>query len=252
MIAALETLTFDEVLRGMQEAFKLNLVPAKSQLGHTRMLDVLTSYLIIEIFEGDSVDAEQHQLDKENIRELYPHWDTTMTFVLDVVENDGYAHQAITNPFQEQMFSFEDVSRIAQRITEQFGPWSSHECHEIKDSLVNLDIHGTGRVKLSDFYASSKDGQWQFREASDYLRQLGALDESATQLGPQVIIANYIQGLANCITSTRYYSVCCQSECNEVYQHLEAVLPSSSDATWSANHIAGAVEGIFDQNISTS
>lgn len=158
--------------------------------------------------------------------------------------------QPLTNPFLEHTFSFEDASRIAQRITEQFGPWSNHECHEIKDSLVELDVHGTGRVKLSDFYASSKDGHWQFREASDYLRQLGALDESASELGPQVIIPNYIQGMSNCITSTPYYSVCCQNECNEVYQHLEAALPASTDATWAMDHIAGAVEGISDQSIS--
>lgn len=150
------------------------------------------------------------------------------------------------------MYSFEDTSRIAQRITEQFGPWSAHECHEIKDSLMQLDVHGTGRVKLSEFYASSKDGRWQFREASDYLRQLGALDESSNQLGPQVMIANYIQGLSNCITSTPYYSVCCQNECNEVYQHLEEALPESKDASWSMDHIAGAIEGTFDQNISAA
>lgn len=252
MIAALETLTFDEVLRGMQKAFELNSISTKSQFSHKMLVDVVTSYLIIEMLEGDSGDAKQHKADKDNILELYPHWETTMTFLLDVVENDGYVRQPRSNPFRAQMFSFEDTSRIAQRITEQFGPWSSHECHEIKDSLVEMDIHGTGRVKLSEFYASSKDGRWQFREASEYLRQLGALDESSPQLGPLVIIPNYVQGLSNCITSTPYYSVCCQNECNEVYQHLEMALPVSSDGTWSMDHIAGAVEGISDQNISAS
>merc|ERR1719335_820280 len=99
-----------------------------------------------------------------------------MTFVLDTAENDGFRRKAVANPFQVRTFSFEDTSRIAQRITEQFGPWSSHECREIKDNLVVLDVHGTGRVKLSEFYSSSKDGHWQFRESSEYLRQLGALD----------------------------------------------------------------------------
>jgi hypothetical protein len=252
MIAALETLTFDEVLRGMQVAFGLNSFSTTEMLSHESLVDVLTSYLIVEMLEGDSGDAKQHKMDKENIQELYPHWETTLAFVLDEVENDGYAHKSITNPFSLHSFTFEDASRIAQRITELFGPWSSHECHEIKDSLVEMDVHGTGRVKLSDFYASSKDGRWQFREASDYLRQLGALDESSELLGPQVLIPNYIQGLSNCITSTPFYSVCCQSECNEVYQHLEAVLPPALEAAWSVDHIVGAVEGMFNANISSS
>jgi hypothetical protein len=252
MIAALETLTFDEVLRGLQVAYGLNSVLTTSQMSHTELLNIITSYFIVEMLEGDSGDAAQHKSDKENILELYPHWSVTKTFALDLIENDGFERKSVTNPFQEMTYSFEDTARIAQRITEQFGPWSSHECHEIKDNLAEMDVHGTGRVKLSEFYASSKDGRWQFREASEYLRQLGALDESSNELGPQVIISNYIQGLSNCITSTPYYSVCCLNECNEVYQHLEESLPDSKDATWSMNHIAGAIEGTFDQNITAS
>lgn len=252
MIAALEMLTFDEVIRGMQVAFGLNSLSPTGILSHDELIDVLSSYLIVEMLEGDSGDAQQHKSDKVNIRTLYPHWDTTYVFLLDVAENDRYSRHSRMNPFQVDKFTFEDAARIAQGVTEQFGPFSGHECHQIKDSLVEMDIHGTGRVKLSDFYASSKDGKWQYREASEYLRQLGALDESSTKLGPQVIIPNYIQGLSNCITSTPYYSVCCQSECDEVYQYLEAGLPPSHDATWSADHIAGAVEGLWEQNISAA
>jgi hypothetical protein len=251
MIAALEMLTFDEVLRGMQVAFQLNSLPVTGSLNYDELIEALTSYLIVEMLEGDAGNAQQHKSDKSNIRSLYPHWDTTYLFIVDVAENDRYARNAVMNPFKVSKFTFEDAARIAQGVTEQFGPFSSHECHQIKDSLVQMDVHGTGRVKLSDFYASSKDGKWQYREASEYLRQLGALDESSANLGPQVIIPNYIQGLSNCITSTPYYSVCCLSECNEVYQHLEAALPPSFDATWSVDHIAGAVEGIWDQNISS-
>jgi hypothetical protein len=91
-----------------------------------------------------------------------------------------------------------------------------------------MDPHGTGRVKLSEFYGKSENGAWQFREASEYLRQLGALDESSTLQGPQVIIPNYVSGMSNCITSAPYYSICCLNECDRVFQHLEAAIPSSA------------------------
>merc|ERR1719214_212050 len=74
MIAALETLTFDEVLRGMQTAFELNSLSTEAKLSHPELINVLTSYLIIEMLEGDSGNAKQHQMDKDNILELYPHW----------------------------------------------------------------------------------------------------------------------------------------------------------------------------------
>merc|ERR1719161_2264924 len=94
-----------------------------------------------------------------------------------------------------------------------------------------MDPHRTGRVKLSEFYGKSENGAWQFREASNYLRQLGALDESSTLQGPQVIIANYISGMSNCISSAAYYSVCCANDCDKVYQHLEKDLTSPSATT---------------------
>merc|ERR1719281_2443594 len=84
-----------------------------------------------------------------------------------------------------------------------------------------MDQFGTGRVKLSEFYGKSENGGWQFLESVDYLRSLGAIDESSTLQGPQVIIPNYVSGMSNCITSAAYYSVCCVNECDKIYQHLE-------------------------------
>jgi len=128
-------------------------------------------------------------------------------------------------------------------VSEDFGSWSNHECHEIKDSLVNMDVHNTGRVKLSQFYGKSQNGGWQFREASGYLRELGALDESSTLQGPQVIIPNYVAGMSNCITSAPYYSICCLNQCDTVFQHLESAIPA---ALASPAEIVRAVESMPD------
>merc|ERR1719161_290207 len=88
--------------------------------------------------------------------------------------------------------------------------------------LMEMDVHGTGRVKMSDFYTYSKDGLWQFLEPSEQLRQSGVLDESSMWLGPQVMIPNYINAMSNCITSSPYYSICCLNECDLVFQQLES------------------------------
>merc|ERR1719473_36095 len=94
----------------------------------------------------------------------------------------------------------------------------------MKDMLMEMDVHGTGRVKMSDFYGHNRDGAWQFRESSAQLRQGGVLDESSTWLGPQVMIANYITSMSNCATSQPYYQICCLNECDLVFQHLESHL----------------------------
>merc|ERR1719261_1322957 len=88
--------------------------------------------------------------------------------------------------------------------------------------MMEMDPLATGRVKLANFYQYSKDGAWQFLEPSAQLRLQGALDESSTWLGPQVMIANYLTSMSNCITSAPYYSICCLNECDHVFQRLES------------------------------
>merc|ERR1719326_2655984 len=112
-----------------------------------------------------------------------------------------------------------------------------------------MDLHNTGRVKLADFYRYSKNGAWQFLEPSEQLRRLGALDESSSWLGPQVMIPNYITSMSNCITSAPYYSICCLNECDHVFQQLEARI-AAPRAT--AQEIINALEvGLYAANVST-
>jgi hypothetical protein len=241
MVAALERLAFDEVVKIAEQAFSLNSQPFTEQMNRTQLMEVLSSYLILEMLEGTD-DKDQHVTDKQNIRERYPNWDTTYQFLVDVASSDIFGRRNIVNPFREaETFTFEDASRMAEQISEQFGPWSNHECHEMRDMLTKYDVHQTGRVKISEFYRSTVEGAWQFLEPTQFLRQNGALDESSKVLGPQVIIANYIAGMSNCITSAPYYSICCLNDCDQVFRHIEEVIQSSTAST---SQIIQAVDGM--------
>jgi len=250
MVAAIERLAFDDVVRSVESCFWLNDKSIMDALSHAEMMDVLSSYLITNMFGGNS-DKERHLLDKKHINLRYPHWQTTFLFLIDIAGSDTFQRYSSANPFVDgQKFFFHDLIRMAERISEEFGPWSDHECHDMKDLLVQRDVHGSGRVKLADFYRKNQDGAWQFTEQSEYLRQLGALDESSPSLGPQVLIPNYITGMSNCITSAPYYSICCLNECDQIYQTLEALIPAS---TASSGEILKAVESMPQSpNISTS
>jgi hypothetical protein len=238
MIAVVESLAFNEVVRGVELSFELNSLHAGVSLSQQQLRDVMDSYLITEMLEGTS-DIEQHMADKKNIHQRYPNWNNAAIFLTDISGSDGFSRHSISNPFTAKTYAFEDVVRMAGRISEEFGPWSSYECHDMKDILTEKDVHETGRVKLSDFYRASKDGAWQFLEPSEYLRQLGALDESSSYLGPQVIIPNYITGMSNCITSAPYFSICCLNECDLIYEHIESEIPSQNGTI---DQILNAVE----------
>lgn len=227
MVAAIERLTNDEVISSVETAFVLNGLHKTESLSQSELDEILVSFLLISMFEG-TTEKQKHLEDKANVHIRYPHWGTTKLFLQDISGSYNFQRTASSNPFLEPRFVFQDAVRMAEGISEQFGPWSNHECHQMKDVLTDMDVHGTGRVKMSQFYQKAIDGQWQFLEPSSYLRQIGSLDESSAYLGPQLIIPNYITGASNCITSTTYYSICCLNECDLVFQHLEKRIPLSS------------------------
>jgi len=106
-------------------------------------------------------------------------------------------------------------------ITRSFASFWDSECASMKTALVDMDRHHTGRVPLSKFYSSALDSEWRFGESESYLRELGALDETSTWHGKQVIIPNYLLAASNCIVSTPHYLVCCINECEGILREIE-------------------------------
>jgi hypothetical protein len=222
LVATVERMAFDEVVRGVELAFSLNDVDRYQTVSREHLTEIISSFLIVEMLEGTE-NKTKHIKEKKRIHRRYPHWGTTILFLTDTIGSDLFQRRASLNPFtNKEVFSFEDAARISELISEKFGTWSNHECEQMKDMLMEMDVHGTGRVKLSDFYSYSKDGAWQFLEPSEQLRQAGSLDESSAWIGPQVMIPNYINAMSNCITSQPYYQICCLNECDHVFQQLES------------------------------
>jgi hypothetical protein len=234
VIIVLERLIFDEVARSVEAAFHLNHLQTESMIDHDSLLTVLESHLIVEMLERHDFDEAGHQEDRAEIHEYYPNWDSLQDFVRDIVgiETSAVLRSGAHNPFSQagaKVFSFDDAVRIAQRISNEYGQWGNQECMELRSFLSEMDRGYTGRVTLGNFYhAAELDDRWGFRETPDYLRELGALDESSKALGPQVIISNYAYGMTNCLSSTPYYSVCCLNECEGLLQQIEMRLAKPS------------------------
>jgi hypothetical protein len=225
VVIVVERLIFDEVARSIEAAYHLNHLTTDSPLDHESLVMVIESHLIVEMLERHVYDEEVHQEDRQEIHELYPNWDALQEFMRDVIDMEtsvvlGSGRQ---NPFSRSgIFSYDDAVRIAQRISNEYGRWGNQECMELRSFLADLDTTATGRVALSRFYgAGQSDDRWSFLETPEYLRELGAVDDSSKALGPQVIITNYAYGMSNCLTSTPYYSVCCLNECEGLLQQLE-------------------------------
>eukprot|EP00930_Biecheleria_cincta_P032700 TRINITY_DN22678_c0_g1_i1.p1 TRINITY_DN22678_c0_g1~~TRINITY_DN22678_c0_g1_i1.p1 ORF type:complete len:553 (+),score=140.46 TRINITY_DN22678_c0_g1_i1:47-1705(+) len=111
---------------------------------------------------------------------------------------------------------------------ERLGSFEDRECKVMKQKLVEReDRLGSGRVRLGHFYSDKE----HFSEGVDYLRRIGALDESVAD-DPKVIIPNYLASPSNCVLPSGYYGICCFDECEQlmdrIESHFEAPMASPS------------------------
>merc|ERR1719163_1547558 len=84
-----------------------------------------------------------------------------------------------------------------------------------------ISLGSSGRVSLPKFYGGENpDEDWQFTESVDYLRQLGALDESDPRR-LRVIVPNYLIGPNNCLEASPMHTYCCKDECGELLAEVE-------------------------------
>jgi len=195
-------------------------------LDHQDLFNVIESYMVRWMVGDDDKTHAYLMRNRTLLGQVLPHWNAISNFANGMIKSMEYSRQRSAEPghglvAMTQKYSFDDAHEAVGKITKSFASFWETECQTIKASLLAFDKSGTGRVRLSDFYGANSDGEWRFGESEEYLRELGALDESSPWLGKQVIVPNYIQGASNCIVSTPYYFVCCVNECESVLNEIE-------------------------------
>jgi hypothetical protein len=232
LASTLQHLVHVEALQRLNVSYRAKSYSQEDVLSEDEAMNVLDMYMSIYILgfmhsDLATMTPRTAQQLHENILELYPTYPETQQFLKDV-------YQSVA-PKRDYVY-FNEVENVIAEIGERYGRFQDIECRQFKDWLVAIEdssVGGAGRVRLSDFYGKAlNDGKWQFSESIDYLRQLGALDESDAS-NPRVIIPNYLSGPSNCVASSSYYSVCCLDECEGILGRLEEMIsaPEASPST---------------------
>merc|ERR1719437_295261 len=131
------------------------------------------------------------------------------------------------NPFLGEQVPYTHSLSMVQELGHRFAAFQNLECKSLKSALMDIEFKGTGRVLLSDFYRVGLQDEWLFRESTDGLRSLGALDDTDPKR-LSVIIPNYLHSPTNCLRSSGFYSICCSNECEDLLRSLENQLMEPS------------------------
>jgi len=162
-----------------------------------------------------------------SVPDMFEDWDEQMHYVTGKAREYEYkkAHDQKSNPRWNPMkrqFSFMDNFAITTEIILHYSDFWRTECARLKDLVATMDYGSTGRVLLKDFHLAALNGEWRFSESKEYLKEIGALEES--DAGPRILVANYIEGPGNCMVATEHYRVCCPSDCEEHLQEIESAV----------------------------
>lgn len=229
MIATLEQLIFESEAHLLEEVYMKQRKPLKGKFTRQGLEQVLEEY-VMRWLVGDNPDGmAMLTSNRAQVADVIPHWSELVAFYKGEIKSYDLERQFTpkasglsgTNAMSLR-YSFEDAHQVAGRITSNFGSYWQSECNAMREALVEMDRHGTGRVPLATFYSGTLGGEWRFGESESYLRVLGVLDETSAWHGKQVIIPNYIQAASNCVVSGPHYLVCCANDCGAIFDEIEA------------------------------
>merc|ERR1719246_20465 len=207
-------------------------------------VDRVTKAYVLQLLDEKTIKSTGEMRDAEAaMTQDFPAWSDLKMWVHDARQTMSL--QRSRRSLSDAEFTLDTVVEEVQELNDRLGAFQNFECRSIKAGLVDLEYKGSGRVLLSDFYREGLHGDHLFIEHADYLRKLGALDESDA-FHPSVIIANYLAGQANCLTSTNFHSVCCFDECQGLMGNLERAIEAPA-AT--AARIAELVAGLHSDTV---
>jgi hypothetical protein len=223
----------------------LDLVFKNQQLDHDASLSmagiekVVEEYMLRWMVDLDEADYELLLSNHTIAEEVLPNYRPLLEFIEGRVKTLKFNRERLppkrrTRDVMLNMYNYEDAHHLVGVIAKSFSSfWQQSECGSIKMHLISMDKHNTGRVPLARFYDQGISAEWRFGESTDYLRDLGALDETSTFMGPQVIIPNYLKAASNCFVQTAHYLICCPNDCEALLSDIELRImePSATPST---------------------
>lgn len=247
--ATLEHLFRGDEQESLKHVWSLYGLQAEDVADGPQVRTVLESFVAHHIYawDGENSEGKQDQgfvpsvkvarEEVEELREAYTGWPKISLFIQHEVERRA-------EDSTQKKLNFQDAQAIANRLLEYLREVSSSLCHEMERSIQSFSGGDKGYVKLADLRGLQFSGsnESSVDEPVDYLREMGALDDSDPD--QHIFVPNYIQGPSNCDMSTSFYDLCCPNTCEKHKEHLELKLLSAKSGNSSVSVVAVITEAL--------
>lgn len=237
LAATIEDLVHREATARLEAVYDLNEIPRGTNLSSQRAESVIDQFFVVYYKGGNwTAKTRSEALQRLGVfKRKFHGWNKLELWLREIRRNE-------TSGLVQADLSFDDAARVVEGIGNQFGAYNSAECRELKSTLLEMEDERPGRVLLSKFYekALKYRTRWALSEKLDYLRALGAIDES-NPASPSVIVPNYVMSRPQCLEASSFYAVCCRDECEELMGQIEREI---GEPTASPQHLAELVASL--------
>lgn len=222
LAATVEDLVAHETKHRLKIAYEMQDLPMDKALSMEDAKEVVRTWYIGFLLAGNfSADsAEEADAKKQVFERRYSDWSHAEEW-LESLEFEHYA--GWVGKIGERLVEYASLLSLVGKIGERYFHFNDKECSALKHTLQKMEGKKPGRVRLSTFYSKSLYSHWRFTEKADYLRRLGALDESDGK-SQHVLVTNYVMARPNCLETSGLYAICCRNECEDLMAHLEGEL----------------------------
>jgi hypothetical protein len=213
--ATLEDLIHREAIERLKLAYQALDLSQTRALNADQAQELIETYMIIYNLGGNFslANAREAEMQLDFFASNVKDWNATRVWLSNITDS-------IRSSSGSNRIDFKTTTRIVEEIGEQYATFNTGECGRLKSELLSIESKKPGRVRLQEFYKKGLTGVFEFNEKKDYLRDLGALDET-DPAQPYVILSNYVSSRPNCLLSSGFYVVCCRNECEDLIGTLE-------------------------------
>eukprot|EP00929_Paragymnodinium_shiwhaense_P032913 TRINITY_DN18181_c0_g1_i1.p1 TRINITY_DN18181_c0_g1~~TRINITY_DN18181_c0_g1_i1.p1 ORF type:complete len:590 (+),score=145.18 TRINITY_DN18181_c0_g1_i1:88-1857(+) len=216
LVRALEELVHQETINRLTMAYDGSSLTPEATVSSSDTWNVLREYMLLYTSGWNMTGMTHEQLQMEERK----HWHTRRWTTRYMPFLERLQEELEGEEWETENAKFDDVVRIAQEVDRRFQTLNNQDCKQLKTTLLRMETRKPGRVRLSDFYNKSRESKWAFTEKIEYLRTLGALDETNAS-NPLVIVPNYITSMPQCLKASSLYTVCCPNECENIMSLVE-------------------------------
>jgi len=230
LAATMEDLVHGEEMQWLSIAYNMHKIPTDGEVSPQQMSLLLDTFMFYHVVSNMTLSGMTTAAIKAVVttgsNRYYPGWADTKKWVKDMQLGLQHTERERRNPFVAPSNDYSSAAHVARELGSHFGRFQDIECRSMKQALVEVEQGDSGRVPLRRFHGHAANSGWGFSESADYLRYLGALDETDPEK-PSVVIPNYMSSRTNCLgASSGFYSVCCMDECEGLLGSLERDLAS--------------------------